>query len=220
MGKVLLGCDVVLHTPPTACFSCCQSLTRWAVGSRWPAVLYFTNLLFWDVKSLPLEQHLYVIKTERASSWELISTPRIHLLDSTGFSCHHSHVSLSPCSQDSCLPSQTLATDLLSLGKAFGPPTKRHCYSSSGADDCLYWKPLGSKAWMTTKHWGSSEKSTLEEQHLIPDHGACSFRFDQRPRCISLQHVQGCDGSSSPFLCLVLSQESPISRLWENEKTL
>ncbi|KAM9129135.1 protein FAM53C [Pangshura tecta] len=87
----------------------------------------------------------------------------------------------------------------------------------------LHWhplcSPLGSKVWTPIKHWGSSGKGALEEQPLIPDHGACSLRFDQAPGA-SLQCVQGGGGSSPPFFSLALSRESLVSMLWESEKTL
>uniref|UniRef100_A0A8C3TJ06 Uncharacterized protein n=1 Tax=Chelydra serpentina TaxID=8475 RepID=A0A8C3TJ06_CHESE len=148
----------------------------------------------------------------RASWWDLFSCPRIHLQDSTDFSCHHSCLSLSPCSQDSCpqknsLPSQTLATDPLTLGKASMVPTERHCCSPSVPDNFFQWhplcRPLGSKVWTPIKHRGSSGEGALEERSLIPDHGACSLRFDQAPGA-SLQCVQG----------------GGVSMLWESEKTL
>uniref|UniRef100_A0A8C4WK47 Family with sequence similarity 53 member C n=1 Tax=Gopherus evgoodei TaxID=1825980 RepID=A0A8C4WK47_9SAUR len=140
---------------------------------------------------------------KRASWWDLISCPRIHLHDYTGFSCHHSGLSLSPCSQDCCpktsLPSQTLATDPLTLGKASVVPTKRHCCSPSVPENFFHWhplcRPLGSKVWTPIKHRGSSGEGALEEQPPIPDHGACSL--------------------SPPFFSLALSRESlpfPLQR--------
>ncbi|KAH1166343.1 protein FAM53C isoform X5 [Mauremys mutica] len=185
--------------------------------------------------SLPLPDHTDMahfgsplqLASERASWWDLISCPRIHLQDSTGFSCHHSGLSLSPCSQDCCpknsLPPQTLATDPLTLGKASMVPTKRHCCSPSVPENFFHWhplcRPLGSKVWTPIKHRGSSGEGALEEQPPIPHHGACSLRFDQAPGA-SLQCVQGGGGSSPPFFSLSLSQESIVSMLWESEKTL
>uniref|UniRef100_A0A8C8SJX1 Family with sequence similarity 53 member C n=1 Tax=Pelusios castaneus TaxID=367368 RepID=A0A8C8SJX1_9SAUR len=164
---------------------------------------------------------------ERASWWDLISCPKIHLQDGTGFNCHHSCLNLSPCSQDSCpqkksLTTQTLATDPLTLGKASTPPTKRHCCSSSVSKDLTpwqpLWRPLGSKVWTPIKHQGNGDHA-LEEQPLIPVHGACSFRFDQASGTL-LQRVQSGGGSSPPFFSLSLSRASPVSMLWESGKTL
>ncbi|KAM7161464.1 protein FAM53C isoform 2-T2 [Macrochelys suwanniensis] len=138
------------------------------------------------------------LASERASWWDLFSCPRIHLQDSTDFSCHHSCLSLSPCSQDSCpqknsLPSQTLATDPLTLGKASMVPTERHCCSPSVPENFFHWhplcRPLGSKVWTPIKHRGSSGEGALEEQSLIPDHGACSLRALLPPH-------QNCSGTS------------------------
>ncbi|XP_067390938.1 protein FAM53C isoform X2 [Emydura macquarii macquarii] len=186
--------------------------------------------------SLPLPDHTDMahcgsplqLAPERASWQDLISCPRIHLQDSTGFNCHHSHLNLAPCRQDNCsqknsLTSQTLATDPLTLGKASTPPTKRHCCSPSVPKDLSHWqplwRPLGSKVWTPIKHQDSSGERALEEQPLIPVHGACSFRFDQAPGT-SLQCVQSGGGSSPPFFSLALSRASPVSMLWESGKTL